>query len=87
MRVVLLYHPKSEHAGRVQDYAEDFKRLKGRDLELLSLETKEGDEIAKLYDITSYPALLVLANDGQLQRGWQGGELPLMRELEYYTQN
>ena len=85
MRVVVLYHPKSDHEGKVLDFKADFKRLKDKDLELLSLETTQGAETAKLYDITSYPAVLALANDGQLLRGWQGGQLPMMNELEYYT--
>ena len=33
MRVVVLYRPKSEHEGKVLDYARDFKRFKGRELE------------------------------------------------------
>ena len=85
MRVVALYHPKSDHEGRVLDFVADFKRLKGKEVELISLETTQGAETAKLYDVTSYPAVLALANDGQLLRGWQGGTLPMMNELEYYT--
>ena len=82
---MVLYHPKSEHEGKVLDYAADFKRLRGKELELMSLETTQGAETAKLYDVTSYPAVLALANDGQLLRGWQGGVMPMMNELEYYT--
>jgi hypothetical protein len=85
MRVVVLYHPKSEQEGKVLDFKADFKRLKGRELELMSLETVQGAEAAKLYDITRYPAVLAMADDGQLQKAWQGEELPMMNELEYYT--
>ncbi len=87
MRVVVLYHPKSEHGGKVEDYARDYKNLhrdEHRELELLSLETREGADLAKLYDVVRYPAVLALADDGHLQNGWQGGELPLLRDLDYY---
>jgi hypothetical protein len=85
MKIVILYHPKSEHEGKVLDFAADYKRQKGKELELTSLETVEGDEMAKLYDITRYPAVLAIKEDGQLQRMWQGEEMPLMDELSYYT--
>lgn len=84
MKAIILYHPKSEHEGFVADYAREFKRYKGKDIELTSLETVEGAELARLYDITSYPALLLMSDDGSLQRLWQGLQLPLMDELSYY---
>jgi hypothetical protein len=52
----------------------------------LSLETPEGSEMAKLYGITSYPAILVMQNDGHLQQMWQGETLPLMSEVQAYSQ-
>jgi hypothetical protein len=85
MRVIVLYHPKSEQEGPVLEFVENYKRLKGKELELVSLETVEGAETAKLYDITSYPAVLAIASDGQLLRVWQGEQLPPLSELDYYT--
>ncbi len=87
MRVLILYHPNSEHAGKVLDYARDYKRFKNKEIELLSLETVEGAELAKLYDITNYPAVIVTKDDGQIQKIWQDINLPLMNELEAYTIN
>jgi len=88
MKVVVLYHPKSEHGGKVEDYAKEFEKLhKDRKLELISLETIEGAEMAKLYDIVQYPAVLATARDGTLLRFWQGENLPLLRELDYYFQD
>ena len=89
MRVAVLYHPKSEHEGRVLDYARDYKALhrdQQREMELISLETKEGAEMAKLYDVVRYPAVLAIAKDGSLQKLWQDEYLPLLRELDYYFQ-
>jgi hypothetical protein len=83
MQAVIIYHPKSEHGGQVQDYKHDYQKIKGKKLELISLETVEGAEMAKLYDVTSYPAVLVIGQDGVLQKMWQGG-LPLMNDVESY---
>jgi hypothetical protein len=85
MRTLILYHPQSDHIGLVQDYVQNYIRFKGRAIELVSLETKEGDDLAKLYDVTSYPAILVIGPDGQLIHLWQNGLLPLMDELSAYA--
>lgn len=84
MRVIILYHPVGDHGGMVADYAKEFERYKGKKIELLSLESVEGADIAKLYGITSYPTVVAISDDGSLQRMWQNGELPLMDEVSYY---
>lgn len=85
MRIVILYHPQSDHIGLVDGYVQDFKRFKGRDIERISLETVEGADMAKLYDIVRYPALLVIGPEGSLIQQWQGTLLPLMDQLSYYA--
>jgi hypothetical protein len=84
MRALVLYHPQSDHVGLVEGFVSDFARFKGRLLEKVSLETREGADLATLYDIMQYPAILVIGPDGKLQRAWQGGVLPLMDEVESY---
>ncbi len=84
MKVVALYRPKSEFSRTVEEYANDFYRVKGYELELVSLDTFEGADMARLYDIVQYPAILVVAGDGTLQRVWQGEQLPLMDEVAGY---
>ncbi len=68
----------------VEDFASEFERYKSKRLELLSLETVEGADLARLYDVTIYPTVLAMAESGSLQRMWQGLPLPLMDELSYY---
>lgn len=87
MKVLVLYHQQSDHLGLVEDFVRDFKRFKGKTLKKVSLETPEGDNLAKLYDVTQYPAFLATSDDGILQRMWQGIPMPLMDELEYYTKD
>jgi hypothetical protein len=84
MRAVILYHPQSDHGRQVEEYAHDFKRFKGKQLELVSLETKEGADLAKLYDIVRYPAVLIIGPNGAMQKVWEAPLMPLMDEVDSY---
>jgi hypothetical protein len=81
MRIVALYHPSSEWARNVETFARDIERTQGVKLDLVSLETRDGAAMASMYDILSYPALMVIKEDGQMQQLWQGEQLPLMNEV------
>lgn len=85
MRVLILYHERSEHGGIVTDYVAEFQRYKRQPIELISLESAEGADMAELYGVNAYPAVLAMSSNGSLQRLWQGIPLPLMDELSYYT--
>lgn len=84
MKAIALYRPKSEFARMVEEYARDFERQRGQTIELVSLDTVEGADMARLYGIVQYPALLVIRDDGQLLKEWQGERLPLMDEVASY---
>lgn len=84
MKIHILYHPESDHARRVEDYANDFQRIKRQSIELLSLETREGADMATLYDIVLYPAVVATRDNGELLKHWEGIELPLMDEVAAY---
>jgi hypothetical protein len=86
MKIVILYHPNQEFAGLAQDFKRDFEqRHQGHKVELASLETVEGAEMAKLYDVVRYPAILVMRDNGALQKLWQDQPFPLMDEVAAYS--
>lgn len=85
MRVIVLYHQNTEQESLVKDYVAEFERFKRAKLELMSLETVQGAEYARLYDVVQYPAVIAMADDGSMQRMWQGSGMPLMDELAYYA--
>ena len=85
MKVVILYHPESEYARSVLIFKRDYEKLTSKQVELLSLETPEGDDMAKLYGITQYPAIVVCSDNGELQKLWEGDSLPLISEVVSYT--
>lgn len=86
MKVSILYHPHSEHARIVEDFARDFTHQTDKRLELVSLETREGSAFALLYDVTKYPAILALRDDGSLLKMWSGPVMPLINEISYYSE-
>lgn len=87
MKIVILYHPNSEHARQVEQYARDFERAQNSGpIELVSLETKEGADMARLYDVVRYPAVLaIVKSDSVLMKLWQDEKLPLMSEVASYA--
>jgi hypothetical protein len=84
MKAIILYHPNSVHSRIMEDYAKRFKDRAGLEVALQSLETRDGAATASIYDIVRYPAILVIDDIGQLQREWQGDELPQMDEVAGY---
>lgn len=85
MKVVILYHPQSDHYRTVEEFARDLHKQKGKKVDLVSLETREGAATASLYDIVEYPAVLAIREDGQLLKNWEGAMLPLMDEVAAYS--
>lgn len=85
MKAVILYHPNQEFGGLAEDFKRDFEsRMKGREIELVSLETVAGADMAKLYDVVRYPAILVISDSGGLQKLWQDRPLPMIDEVAAY---
>ncbi len=87
MKAVILYHPQSDHGTMIETFARDFSRQTGRKIELISLESRDGADMAARHDIVQYPAILAMDNEGKMLRLWQGPVLPLMNEVSYYTQD
>ena len=86
MRLVVLYRPQSEHGRVVEDFIRDLQsRYIFNHLEIMDIDSRDGTATASLYDIMQYPAILVLQNDGLLQKSWEGGSMPLMDEVAAYA--
>lgn len=80
-----MYHPVSDHRLQVEQYAHEFSRNHPDNIELISVDERQGAELARLYDVVQYPALLVIKDDGSLVQYWQGDTLPLMDEVASYA--
>ena len=84
MNVVILYHPSSEFSRSVEEYSVNFERQRGKKIDLISVDTREGSDMARLYDVVSYPAVIATREDGEMLALWQGDQLPLMNEVAAY---
>lgn len=87
MKVIILYRLLSDHARKVEEFAHDIERQQNVTPELINADTPEGSEMQKLYDITNFPAVLALRNDGQLMQLWAGEQLPLMGEVAAFVKS
>lgn len=86
MKVLVLYRPQSEHGRIVEEFIHDFQRRHGNHhLEILNVDSRDGIATATLYDVVEYPAILVIQDDGMIQKSWAGDSLPLMDELAAYA--
>lgn len=88
MKVLILYKPNSEHSREVEEYIEELKRRSlgsPTKIEILNANTRDGMAIASLYDIFSFPAIMVIRMDGGMQKLWQGVDLPLFDEVQAYA--
>ena len=86
MKVLVLYRPNSEHGRLVDEFIHNFQsQSHDHHLEVLDVDSREGSATASLYDVMSYPAILVLQTDGYLQKCWQGDNLPLAEEVVGYA--
>lgn len=86
MKLLILYHPESDHARAVDTFVRDFQRLHPDiQVDLKSLETREGAVLAKTYDATAYPAFLALEDSGAVLQFWQGKLLPQMSDVASYA--
>lgn len=86
MKILILYRPESEHGRRVEEFIHEFQqRHSQRHLEILNIDSRDGIATATLYDIMQYPAILVIQDDGIIQKVWEGDSLPLMDEVASYA--
>lgn len=84
MKALAIYNPNSEHGRLVEEFNRNLELRTSRKLDILSTETVEGASMATLYGIVDYPALIVLTDDGVMQKIWQGQNLPLIDEVVSY---
>jgi len=86
MKVVVMYRTNSEHGRKVEEFIHEFKRRYPQDrVDSVAIDSREGMAMASLYDITSYPGIAVLREDGTPSMMWQGDTLPLIDEVASYA--
>jgi len=87
MKVIMLYRPNSEHARAVESFLRDLLRqhdVSERYLRQVNVDTREGISLCSIYDIMTYPSVVVTTDEGGFIKSWEG-TLPLMDELMSYA--
>lgn len=88
MKLVVLYRPNSEYARAVEEFTHEYtRRYPDTRMEVLNIDGREGSATALFYDVTQYPAVMALQNDGSASQIWQGIPLPLMDEVAGYARS
>jgi hypothetical protein len=86
MKVVVVYRSNSEQRRGVEEFIREFsRRYMDQHIEVLDVDSRDGMATVSLYDITSYPAIMSLRDDGSVSMLWQGEQLPLLDEVAGYT--
>ncbi len=86
MKILILYRPNSEHGRLVEDFIRNFQnQYADQRLEVLDIDSRDGSAAASLYDVVQYPAILVVQNDGYIQKSWVGDQIPLLDEVVAYV--
>ena len=88
MRVVIIWRENSEYGRDVVDWLHEFKRRTGKELESYNPDEPDGESLAHAYDVVEYPTILVLTDeDGRIEQGWRGRELPRIDDVAAYLIN
>ena len=79
MRAVIIWREESEYGTTVKEWLREFYRRTGKELESYSPDEAEGESLAHAYDLTDYPVIMIIDNDGKLLQGWSGMDPSLPR--------
>ena len=82
MKIHLFYRPQTEADLPIETFLKTLGDSAAA-IELVNVDTRDGDDLSRLYNIMSYPSLIVATADGLLVKFWHG-ELPPLSEIEPY---
>lgn len=85
--MLVFYRPNSEHERSVDEYLHDLVRMHDiheQNIRLIDVNSRNGSTDASLYDILSFPGVVITDDYGRYVKGWSG-KMPLMDELMSYV--
>ena len=86
MQVYLFYRPQTESDVAVGNYLRLFPERWKVLMSLTDVNTREGDNLSRLYAIMRYPSVLITTDDGRQLQLWHGS-LPSQTELTDFLNN
>lgn len=86
MKAVILYRPGSEFETSVNEYVREFGRETGKAIALVDQDSSQGIEIANLYEVMQFPAIVAFRDDGSFAESWiERDKWPTISELSYFA--
>ncbi len=86
MPIVFVYPEMRDYTREVEEYINDYGKRVNKEIQTVDPESREGTDFCRVYDITEYPSVVALAQNGSVLKLWKGRPLPLMDEVSYYDQ-
>lgn len=83
MRVVCIFRDNQDYTRTVTDWLEDFYRRTGREIE--QMDPDVDDAFCRLHEIMVFPTIAAIDNYGTVRMMWQGKEMPLIDDVNYYA--
>ena len=84
MRVFALFRPNTDQETRLNELNRELFRRSNNQIEIVCVDSREGSELAKVYDIMRFPAVVAVDLDGHVQSLWDDESLPLINDISYY---
>jgi hypothetical protein len=86
MKAMIFYRPNSQHERMAEEYVRDFARHTGKQLPAVNVDTREGADLAQLYDIMKFPSIIAVDDQGQMLQTWDDDLLPRFDEVSFYVE-
>lgn len=87
MKLSIYYRKNSDHSAMVEKYIRDLKIIKHIEPVIKDIDAVESQITMRTYDVTSYPVITVETEHGEVEKIWQGAQLPLMNDISGYLFN
>ena len=83
MKAYFFYRPNTDAYLSIDTFFKLLNDMQKAKLQVFSVDTPEGDRLSRLYQIMSYPSVVVARDDGSQIKLWHG-ELPIVADLAIY---
>lgn len=87
MRIIIIGREFSEYDREVREWTRELTERTGREVEKIDPDSIEGEGFCRARDITQYPTVVVMMDDGGDVEQWSGTPLPAIDDVMSYFLN
>ena len=85
MKSYIIYRKNSEDARLVEEFLFNLKKVHNLEPEIIDQDSREADNKLQVYGLTKFPAILIVDDNGPLQKSWEGEQMPLINDFFFYV--